>query len=73
MEYLYDLILNSEEIWGLYFMMLLVLMVMGKLQVGKTSVRRRKNILFLPLSSLIELHYANILNIKLNSGGEMQF
>ena len=70
---MYDLILNSKEIWGLYFMMLLVLMVMGKLQVGKTSVRRRKNILFLPLSSLIELHYANNWNIKLNSGGEMQF
>ena len=54
-------------------MMPLVLMVMGKLHVGETSVRRRKNILFLSLSSLIDLHYANILNIKLNSGGEMQF
>lgn len=48
---------------------------------GDGEVTRRQNLckeekeyaLFRSLSSLIELHYANILNSKLYSRGEMQF
>lgn len=46
----------------------------GKLHVGRTSVKEEKEYaLFRSLSSLIELHYANILNSKLYSRVKCNF